>query len=331
MEKAGRDNLIEAQRRYGPKAKVLFHAHTWPRYATEEEPDAINRYLLDQARLYKGIHDESLKAVNAGYTINELAEQVALPEELTNQWYLRPYYGTIAHNSKAVYQKYIGWYDSNPVNLNPLPPEREAKQMVKYMGGAEAILEKAHEDYEKGNYQWAAKVTNLVIYADPENKEARALCRRSLTQLGYQSESGAWRNEYLTGALELKEDVDLFSIESADSSELSAQMNGEMLLDYLSIHTISTKKQQTGMVKFTDDWQLSNGQIHSLTTTYFIDYWQGILTYYPISSDKEEVTLIYEGKRLAFLQQMLDSSGEPRNWSMLSKADTNNYFNIMEP
>ncbi|HFC9214942.1 TPA: alkyl/aryl-sulfatase [Enterococcus faecium] len=323
--------LVEAQRRYGPKAKVLFHAHTWPRYATEEEPDAINRYLLDQARLYKGIHDESLKAVNAGYTINELAEQVALPEELTNQWYLRPYYGTIAHNSKAVYQKYIGWYDSNPVNLNPLPPEREAKQMVKYMGGAEAILEKAHEDYEKGNYQWAAKVTNLVIYADPENKEARAFCRRSLTQLGYQSESGAWRNEYLTGALELKEDVDLFSIESADSSELSAQMNGEMLLDYLSIHTISTKKQQTGMVKFTDDWQLSNGQIHSLTTTYFIDYWQGILTYYPISSDKEEVTLIYEGKRLAFLQQMLDSSGEPRNWSMLFKADTNNYFNIMEP
>ncbi|MCO7396268.1 hypothetical protein NI447_02305 [Enterococcus lactis] len=85
------------------------------------------------------------------------------------------------------------------------------------------------------------------------------------------------------------------------------------------------------MVKFTDDWQLSNGQIHSLTTTYFIDYWQGILTYYPISSDKEEVTLIYEGKRLAFLQQMLDSSGEPRNWSMLFKADTNNYFNIMEP
>lgn len=217
------------------------------------------------------------------------------------------------------------------MNLNPLPPEREAKQMVKYMGGAEAILEKAHEDYEKGNYQWAAKVTNLVIYADPENKEARALCRRSLTQLGYQSESGAWRNEYLTGALELKEDVDLFSIESADSSELSAQMNGEMLLDYLSIHTISTKKQQTGMVKFTDDWQLSNGQIHSLTTTYFIDYWQGILTYYPISSDKEEVTLIYEGKRLTFLQQMLDSSGETRNWSMLFKADTNNYFNIMEP
>ncbi|WP_165005449.1 alkyl sulfatase dimerization domain-containing protein [Enterococcus sp. ZJ1668] len=322
--------LLEAQQEYGKKAKILFHAHTWPRYATIEEPDTINSYLLSQARLYKGIHDKSLKAINEGYTINELYEQVNLPKELTEKWYLRPYYGTIAHNSKAVYQKYIGWYDSNPVNLNPLTPEFEAKQMVKYMGGAEAILEKAHEDYESGNYKWAAKIANVLIFAEPENKEARALCRRSLTQLGYQAESGAWRNEYLTGAAELRDAYDPAKRDVADSSELSAHMNGEMLLDYLSIHTVTSEKEQKGFVTFTDDWQMKDGRVQPLISSYLIDYWKGILTYSPMD-ENDSFPVIYEGERLVFLQQMLDPSGEPKEWSALFHVENNDYFHIVEP
>jgi len=327
--------LLETNHLFGTHAKVMFHAHTWPRHATTEAPDIIKDYLISQARMYKGIHDQTLSAINKGYTLNEVESQINLPENLTEKWYLRPYYGTVSHNSKAVYQKYMGWYDSNPVNLNPLPPAKEAKNFVNYMGGAEEILKKASEDYQKGNYRWVAKVTNLIVFAEPDNQEARILCKKALTQLGYQSESGTWRNEYLTGALELSQgtlkDPNYYANSSPD---LIDHLTGEMVLNYLSILTIPTEKHLFGTILFEDDWAFESGSYRQQTSCYHLDYWQGILTYYPISSDGIASTNhLYRGKRMAFMNQLLNiPSDDLKEWNLLFETNPDErYFNIIEP
>ncbi|MDT2763991.1 alkyl sulfatase dimerization domain-containing protein [Enterococcus asini] len=327
--------LLEANHHYGKEAKILFHAHTWPRYATPEAPNEITDYLTNQARLYKGIHDQTLKAINQGYTINEVAQQIALPKELTEKWYLRPYYGTLEHNSKAVYQKYMGWYDSNPVNLNPLTPEEEARKFVAYMGGGEKLLLKAQEDYEAGDYQWVAKVTNLLVFAEPENQAARQLCAQALTQLGYQAESGTWRNEYLVGALELLEGaMTAANFALKPSTDLVKHLSGEMILNYLSIHSLTKELELSTTLAFTDDWRFTKGQYQKITSYYEISYWHGIVTYTPLSSDAFQQTQpLYQGPRLGLLQKLLhekDASLAP--WEQLFTSHPGNrYFSIVEP
>lgn len=327
--------LLEAKRLFGDRAQVMFHAHTWPRYVTSEEPDTINDYLLSQARLYKGIHDQTLAVINKGYTLNELESQIALPKELTEKWYLRPYYGTLSHNSKAVYQKYMGWYDSNPVNLDPLPPIEEANHFVDYMGGAQKILQKAEEDYQKGNYRWVAKVTNLIVFSEPDNLEARLLCQKALTQLGYQAESGTWRNEYLTGALELAKgtikDPDYYANSSPD---LLNHLTGEMVLNYLSLLTVPSEKQLSGTIIFDDDWTFENGIYKHQDSCYQLDYWQGILTYYPIrTAESDTANVLYRGNRIAFMNQLLhEKAAELDEWRCLFELNPDErYFPIIEP
>lgn len=327
--------LLEARHLFGSQSKVLFHAHTWPRYATEEDPECINEYLINQARMYKGIHDQTLAAINQGYTENEVEQQLHLPKDLTEKWYLRPYYGTISHNSKAVYQKYMGWYDSNPVNLQPLPPKEEAENFVRYMGGAAAILTKANEDYQKGAYRWVAKVTNLIVFADPENQKARQLCQKALTQLGYQAESGTWRNEYLTGALELAQGTNTDPNRYTSSpTDLIKHLSGEMVLNYLSLLTIPSEKHLCGTIIFEDDWTFEQGRYLQQATCYYLDYWQGILTYYPV--DLNEPTAgeaFYQGKRLTFMNQLLGADpGELQEWHQVFEFNAKRQrFAIIEP
>ena len=191
--------IIEADQRFCDKTDVVFQSHNWPHWGEE-----IHEYLLNTAAIYKFIHDQTLHYMNLGYTANEISAMLTLPEKLEKVWYTRPYYGTLAHNAKAVYQKYLGWYDANPVNLNPLPPCDTAKKLVEYLGSTELVLCKAKKDYAKGEYQWVAQITKELVYADPANQKARNLCADALEQLGYQAESGAWRNAYLMGAAELR-------------------------------------------------------------------------------------------------------------------------------
>jgi alkyl sulfatase BDS1-like metallo-beta-lactamase superfamily hydrolase len=141
---------------------------------------------------------------NKGLVGAEIAEQLDLPESLAGAFGNRGYYGTVSHNAKAVYQRYFGWFDGNPANLHPLPPEPASTRYVEYMGGAAAVLARAREDFEAGEYRWVAQVVNHVVFADPGNTEARELQAAALEQLGFQAESGPWRNFYLTGALELR-------------------------------------------------------------------------------------------------------------------------------
>ncbi|MBO4431667.1 MAG: MBL fold metallo-hydrolase [Bacteroidaceae bacterium] len=193
--------ILEAETKFADKTDVVFQSHNWPHWGTE----VIKEYLENTAAIYKFIHDQTLHYINLGYTSTEIANTLRLPEKLDKVWYTRQYYGTLSHDIKAVYQRYMGWYDANPVNLNLLSPDETAKKLVEYMGGDfKRILEMARADYAKGDYQWVAQVTKELVYADPSNMEARRLCADALEQLGYQCESGTWRNAYLTGAMELR-------------------------------------------------------------------------------------------------------------------------------
>ena len=188
---------------YGDKTDVLIAQHNWPRWGQE---DAV-QLLADQRDLYEFINDQTLNLMNQGYTSMEIAEMIELPESLSQLWYVRGYYGTLSHDVKAVYQRYLGWYDGNPANLNPLPPAEAAEKYVEYMGGADSVLAKARQDFNNGEYRWVAQVMSQVVFADPDNAEARYLEADALEQLGYQAESAVWRNVYLTGARELRNGI----------------------------------------------------------------------------------------------------------------------------
>ena len=224
--------LMETLARYGSETQVTFQAHNWPHWGA----DFIRDYLTNTAAMYKFIADQTLMYVNQGYTSNEIAHMITLPAALEKNWYTRQYYGTVSHNAKAVYQKYMGWYDANPVHLAALPPAESARKFVEYFGDVDAVLAKAAKDFEEGAYQWVAEVTNLVVFADPGNRAARLLCADALEQLGFQAESGPWRNAYLTGAKELRDGVDADpKYRATGSSDIQRAMTPSMMLDYLGI------------------------------------------------------------------------------------------------
>jgi alkyl sulfatase BDS1-like metallo-beta-lactamase superfamily hydrolase len=192
--------IDEARALFGGESAVLFASHHWPRWGRGE----ADGFLRKQRDLYKFIHDQTLRMANHGLTPLEIAEVLRLPPSLEAEWHTRSYYGTLSHNAKAVYQRYLGWFDGNPANLHRLPPEEAGRRYVELAGGAEALLAKARAAFEAGDYRWVAEVVNHLVFADPANVDARALQADALEQMGYQAESGPWRDFYLTGAQELR-------------------------------------------------------------------------------------------------------------------------------
>ena len=235
--------LDEAVARYGDKTDVVIAQHHWPKWGNKE----IVSYLSNQRDAYKYLNDQTLRLINKGYTMNEIAENLKLPQNLDQDWALRGYYGSVSHDIKAIYQRYLGWYDSNPANLNPLPPEESAKKYVEYMGGSAAVMKKAREAYNKGDYRWAAEVMNKVVFAEPNNTAAKNLQADILEQLGYQSENGTWRNEYLMGAYELRNGTPKITATTASPDTLNA-MTPDMILDYFGMHIIGDKANGKKMV-----------------------------------------------------------------------------------
>ena len=226
--------LDEAIDLFGSDFELVFGGHHWPRWGREEGI----QYLASQRDLYKYIHDQTLHLANLGLTPLEIAEQLELPATLNEQWFNRDYYGTVSHNSKATYQLYLGFFDGNPANLNPHPPVPAARRYVELAGGADALLAHARDAYDRGDYRWVAEVVNHLVFAEPDNEEALWLEADALEQLGYQSESGPWRNFYLTGAQELRginadsRDVMTTTTRGAD---IIAGMSSDMFFDYLAI------------------------------------------------------------------------------------------------
>ncbi len=223
--------LTQALTRYGKDVEVAFQSHNWPHWGNQE----VNDYVVNTAAVYKYINDQTLTYINQGYTSDEISNMIALPEALDKIWYTRQYYGTVAHNAKAVYQKFMGWYDSNPVNLNPLTPSDSAKKWVEYLGDTNRVLQLAKADFDKGEYQWVAEVTNTLVFADPANTDARLLCADALEQMGYQAESGPWRNEYLTAAQELRHGNANYTAATKSNGALMRALPAPMLFDYMAI------------------------------------------------------------------------------------------------
>lgn len=223
--------ITEAISLYGKDAEVTFQSHNWPHWGN----NVVNDYMVNTAAVYKFINDQTLTYINQGYTSDEISNMIELPEALNKIWYTRQYYGTVAHNAKAVYQKFMGWYDSNPVNLNPLMPSDSAKKWVEYLGDVDNALQMAKADFDKGEYQWVAEVTNTIVFADPTNTDARLLCADALEQLGYQAESGPWRNEYLTAAQELRHGNANFTASTKSTGDMVKVLSAPMLFDYMAI------------------------------------------------------------------------------------------------
>jgi alkyl sulfatase BDS1-like metallo-beta-lactamase superfamily hydrolase len=223
--------IDEAIDLFGEKTEVLFNTHHWPRWGKEK----ISHYLNRQRDLYKYIHDQTVRLINHGYTMTECAEMIRLPSSLAKEVYNRDFYDTVNFNVKAVYQRYLGWFDANPANLYPLPPEQASKRYVEFMGGSPAVLAKARAYFQKGEYRWVAQVVNHVVFAEPENKEARELQAQNLEQLGFQAESPVWRNFYLSGAKELRDGLPQKVPVRWGSLDIIRSLSLDMYFDYLAI------------------------------------------------------------------------------------------------
>ncbi|MFO3921575.1 alkyl/aryl-sulfatase [Enterobacter hormaechei] len=218
--------------RWGDKAEIIMAQHHWPTWGN----DNVVNLLKSQRDLYRYINDQTLRMANEGLTRDEIAANFKLPNSLANTWANRGYYGSVSHDVKATYVLYLGWFDGNPATLDELPPEEAAKKFVDYMGGADAILSKAKTDFDQGNYRWVAQVVSKVVFADPNNQAARNLEADALEQLGYQAESGPWRNFYLTGAQELRNGVVKGPTPNTASPDTVRAMTPEMFFDYLAVH-----------------------------------------------------------------------------------------------
>jgi alkyl sulfatase BDS1-like metallo-beta-lactamase superfamily hydrolase len=223
--------LADAVERFGERAEILICQHHWPTWGRAEVVDFLER----QRDLYKHIHDQTVRLMNQGLRPSEIAEALDIPPSLADDWRMRGYYGTVSHNSKAVFQRYLSWYDGNPANLNPLPTLEAARKYVEYMGGSDAVVSRAEADFLKGNYRWVSQVLYHVLFAEPENRPARALAADSFEQLGYQTESATWRNAYLYAAQELREGVRQLPTRPILSPDLLDAVDTSVLFDFMAV------------------------------------------------------------------------------------------------
>jgi len=259
--------MNEAIELYADRTDVLFASHHWPAWGTEN----CRELMKSQRDMYRYLHDQTLHLANQGFTSLEIAEMMKLPAGLDRAWHNRGYYGSISHDVKGVYQKYLGFFDGNPANLHPLPPVESGKKYVELAGGADALLAKGREAFDRGEYRWTAQLVNHLVFADEDNAAARELQADALEQLGYQSESGPWRNFYLTGAKELRDGVSQVATPSTTSPDVVAAMSAEMILDFMAIRLSGERAAEANLafdLVLTDDG-----------TDYAVEIANGVLNY----------------------------------------------------
>lgn len=259
--------LNESLKLWGDDVQVMYAMHHWPVWGNKE----VREQISSQRDMYRFINDETLRLANKGYTMTEIAEQVKLPKAIATRFSNRGYYGSLNHNVKATYVLHLGWYIGNPATLWELPPEDQASRYVEMMGGADAVLQKAKSYYDKGDFRWVAEVVNHVVFADPNNQAAKNLQADALEQLGYQAESGPWRNFYLTGAKELREGVQKLPTPDTASPDTVKAMDLDLFFDYLAMRLKSPEvedKRITLNFDFTD-----------LKQTYVLEMVNGVLNH----------------------------------------------------
>jgi alkyl sulfatase BDS1-like metallo-beta-lactamase superfamily hydrolase len=222
--------LDEAIELFGDRSEVMFGGHQWPCWGRER----IVEFLEKQRDLYAYLHDQTLRLINKGHTGAEIAESIELPPSLACEWHCREFYGSVSHNAKAIYQRYMGWFDGNPAHLWEHPPVEGARRYVEFMGGAETVLAKARESFEAGDYRWVAEVVDHVVFAEPGNRAARELQADALEQLGYGAENASWRNFFLMGARELRGGI-AGTPTAAAPPDVVANLSVAQLLDAMAI------------------------------------------------------------------------------------------------
>jgi alkyl sulfatase BDS1-like metallo-beta-lactamase superfamily hydrolase len=221
--------LTETIRLFADTTDTVFASHHWPTWGT----DRALHFLEQQRDAYAYLHDQSVRMINAGLTGAEIAEELRFPAELERAWHVRGYYGTLSHNAKAVYQRYMGWFDANPAHLWQHPPVEQARRYVDFMGGADAVTAKARASFEAGDLRWVAEVLGHVLFAEPEHTQARALQAETFELLGFAAESGPWRNFYLMGAAELRGGV--IEIPDRTAPDVLASLTSEQVFQSLAV------------------------------------------------------------------------------------------------
>ncbi len=298
-----------ALEKYGVISDVVFQAHNHHHRNTPENPTAVTDYLRNNAAIYKIIHDNTLLYANIGKTAKQAAKLVKIPYKLQKAWYIRPYYGSVEINSRAVYTKYLGFWNGDPNEINPLTEEEEAKLFLRYAGSAENVLKLAKEDFENGRYEEAAKAAGYVVFAEPDNLEARYLQADAFEQLGYSSESSVWRNAYLSGAGDLRKlSTDERKRNNVARGSLVEKLTPRMLLDYLGIITDSTKLSEENR-KFrlvtVDPLTAGNtdykGKKVRKTTEFSVHIYYGSLLYYEGHTDEILKTVVVPEKALPLI------------------------------
>ncbi|RKL11916.1 Alkyl/aryl-sulfatase BDS1 [Fusarium oxysporum] len=222
--------LTETIEMFGGKAEVVFASHHWPTWGA----DRVIEFLICQRDLYAYVHDQTLRMLNKGLNGPEIAEQMILPPAIEKAWNARGYYGSVNHNVKAIYQRYIGWFDGNPAHLWQHVPVERAKRYVELLGGVDQIVTKARKAFDEDDFRWAAEILNHAVFADPDHSGARGLLADTYEQLGYGAENGTWRNFFMSGTAELRYGNFGTPTKTA-SADVIAQLTPEMLFDSLAI------------------------------------------------------------------------------------------------
>ncbi|MER7079640.1 Alkyl sulfatase BDS1, metallo-beta-lactamase superfamily [Saccharopolyspora kobensis] len=263
--------LTETLVLFGDQAEVLFGSHHWPTWGTEQ----LNRALAEQRDLYAYLHDQTLRLINQGHTGDEIAELLELPPALENAWAVRGYYGSLNHNIKGIYQRYMGWFDGNPAHLWEHPPVEQSKRWVQVMGGVADGIKRARSYADQGDLRFAVTLLNHCVFAEPDDEKAKQELAKIYEQLGHGAENAVWRNFYLSAAKELREGKKPAALSSSSPSMLTA-LRVDQLIDSVAIRVNGPKAWDRTITmdwKLTDEnkiWhlRLSNGVLthHSDTT-----------------------------------------------------------------
>ncbi|MBV9639835.1 MAG: MBL fold metallo-hydrolase [Mycobacteriaceae bacterium] len=321
--------LTEAIDRFGTRSDVAFASHHWPTWGR----DHIVEFLSTQRDLYAYLHDQTLRLLNQGFTGAEIAEQFQMPPALEAAWHTHGYYGSVSHNVKAIYQRYMGWFDGNPARLWPHPPEQLAKRYVDAIGGIDRVVEIAQKAFDNGDFRWAATLLDHAIFAEPQHGAATELYADTLEQLAYGAENATWRNFFLSGATELREGNFGTAGQTASLSVLS-QLSPEQMFDSLAISVNGPKA-----------WHLDvelDVTFRDIDTNYRLTLHNGVLGYRkrPVDSSTANATITLDNKLrlLAFAAGDRDSPGLQITGdadalpSILAVLDVGNpKFNIITP
>ncbi|MGW1679265.1 alkyl/aryl-sulfatase [Saccharopolyspora sp. NPDC002376] len=287
--------LTEAMALFGSDAEVAFASHHWPTWGRER----IEQHLTEQRDLYAYLHDQTLRLINRGWTGIEIAERFELPPALESAWHSHGYYGSVSHNVKAVYQRYMGWFDGNPASLWEHPPVESAQRYVDCLGGVDRVVEKAAEYASAGDLRFAAQLLKHAVFAEPDHTAARDLLVDTYQQLGFGAENGTWRNFYLTGAQELRHGVTPNPMSL--SAGMLAALTVEQLLDSVAIRIDGPRAAGTRLVV---DWHVTDVNEHVRTTLS-----NGALVQEPVGAEPADLVLTLTKPQLLALvngQQPVD-------------------------